>query len=348
MVKCAQVDGQADRELFHACKNDIKTLHCYGNGMNSEDIIECLRERREEINDAKCKALLFREAEIEAVDNQLDTVLVRACRQELETLCAKAPAKHKLKCLKNHRQSADMSGMCLEVVQRRIRETAHDVRLRPGIMHACKMEMKKHCQKELQQIRQQSIDDQRAVEGAVLYCLRGVITDRLRDDVDSVASEDLTQACINEVHALILESEIDMRVDIKFYDACKTSIHRHCGSTLTQGATHQTVDECIRAAYYARQIDDPKCRAEMERRTSEELSDIELDPELHHACAIDAQQYCRDVPSGRGRIITCLLMALNNPKARVADECRAKLMNRQRLWEVAHLDGHVSDRLKCV
>ena len=72
------------------------------------------------------------------------------------------------------------------------------------------------------------------------------------------------------------------------------------------------------------------------RRTSEELSDIDLDPILAEACALDREHYCREVPPGQGRVITCLLSALESQHALITDECRAKLKDRERLWNVAH------------
>jgi hypothetical protein len=72
--------------------------------------------------------------EVEMMDNSLDATLMRACRDELQTLCAKAPPERKLKCLRKNKKSPDMSGMCLEVVLQRTREAATDIRLQPGLL----------------------------------------------------------------------------------------------------------------------------------------------------------------------------------------------------------------------
>jgi hypothetical protein len=48
----------------------------------------------------RCRAVLFGIERDEANDNQLDTVLLRACKDEIDSLCAKAPLDKKLKCLR--------------------------------------------------------------------------------------------------------------------------------------------------------------------------------------------------------------------------------------------------------
>lgn len=40
-------------------------------------------------------------------------------------------------------------------------------------------------------------------------------------------------------------------------------------------------------------------------------------------------------------MISCLLSALNSPKALITDECRAKLKDRERLWQVANQEANV-------
>ena len=255
-----RVEAQANKALFHKCRTDIKSLQCYGNGMTSEDVVECLRKNKELIADRDCKAMIFGVQEAEMMDNQLDVNLVRACHDELETLCAKAPQERKLKCLRKHRKSPDMSSQCLEVVQQRMRESAHDIRLQPGLLQACRDDVKEHCPNENQQLTSNAANQQE-LEGTVLACLRRVITERTFGQVKN--RKMVSQNCINEVHRVILESEYDPQLDVPFYKACKSSIESLCSKTLVGGGNHDTVTECIKAAYYSHHLTDALCRKEV-------------------------------------------------------------------------------------
>jgi hypothetical protein len=66
-----------------------------------------------------------------------------------------------------------------------------------------------------------------------------------------------------QIHRVILESEYDPQLDVVFYRACKSSIERLCSKTLIHGGDHQTVSECIKAAYYSHHITDPACKSEV-------------------------------------------------------------------------------------
>ncbi len=66
-----------------------------------------------------------------------------------------------------------------------------------------------------------------------------------------------------QVHRVILESEYDPQLDVVFYRACKSSIEMLCSKTLIHGGDHQTVSECIKAAYYSHHITDKACKNEV-------------------------------------------------------------------------------------
>lgn len=44
---------EANKELTRACKNEIKRLGCYGRGMTTEGIVECLRQKGDQVMDKK-------------------------------------------------------------------------------------------------------------------------------------------------------------------------------------------------------------------------------------------------------------------------------------------------------
>lgn len=90
---------------------------------------------------------------------------------------------------------------------------------------------------------------------------------------------------------LIIDSELDERLDKPFYRSCKTEIGRLCGHAVMQsdadGQTHRNVLDCMKSNYYQYAVTVERCKEEMKRRTSEELSDIHFDPVLVEACDND-------------------------------------------------------------
>jgi Golgi apparatus protein 1 len=83
-------------------------------------------------------------------------------------------------------------------------------------------------------------------------------------------------------------------------------------------------------------ITDRNCAEQLARRTQESLVDIHLDPGLHEACSLDAQRLCANVQPGESRIIMCLVDALRNPQSPITSNCRSKLTERNKLWQIAH------------
>lgn len=78
-----------------------------------------------------------------------------------------------------------------------------------------------------------------------------------------------------------------------------------------------------------------ECRVEIVRQMREGRTDIQSDPVLYKACAVDVKRHCSDVPFGRGKVMKCLLEAHDSNRARFDRECLAHLTNRMKMWEVA-------------
>jgi len=60
--------------------------------------------------------------------------------------------------------------------------------------------------------------------------------------------------------------------------------------------------------------------------------DIQADPLLHRACAIDLVTYCKDVPSGDGRRLRCLLRFKERMAINLDPKCAEVLKSRTQLF----------------
>jgi len=75
-------------------------------------------------------------------------------------------------------------------------------------------------------------------------------------------------------------------------------IHLLCGDEEKENSDGQ-VEECLKTKFD--QLISKECKRHTALLISAAQVDIEADPSLHRACAIDLVTYCKDVPSGEGR-----------------------------------------------
>jgi Golgi apparatus protein 1 len=317
----------ADPTLMQKCDADIRKLNCQDQD-KFEDVIECLREGFDRISSPDCKALLFDREKIEAMDNSFDDELMKKCQFDLRKFCGgTTEGDTALKCLSNSKIVRALQPNCQKIVHERMKEQSRDDRLRPGLLKVCEDDAKQYCEKEYNKIRNRQYGEQQL--GAVISsCLRAQLA---RFNVP------ISTACKAELSFVILEAEFDIQLDPMLYKACKETIPLHCSNKIVkEGGRFETVLECLKADFYTNLIQDQECAKQLARITQEALVDIHLDPVLHEACSVDIARICRDVPPGQSRIITCLNDALEVPRIQMSDQCRTKLSERKKLWNVAH------------
>jgi Golgi apparatus protein 1 len=267
------------------------------------------------------------------------------CRSAIEKLCKDEDEDEIMDCLIEHRNDPALKKPCRKVVERRMLEQVTDIRLQPKLRHSCKHEIDTHCKHEMDKIkmRKASEDDN---TNTVVICLRKAFITK---------DQPLGAECYEEVKSIIMESELDPRLDPPFYQACKQDIKDNCPHEIISGLGHGQIVECMNAVFYntevggasppsseahhvadGKKIKSPQCIQEMERRTREEAMDIHIDTSLHEACSSDMARFCSDVPAGQSRIIACLFTHLSDPAQADAftPTCRGRLEERQRLWKI--------------
>ncbi|CAD5216477.1 unnamed protein product [Bursaphelenchus xylophilus] len=321
--------GDVDPVMMQACDADLSRYQCK-NKKNFEEVVQCLREHFDDLA-VQCKRFVFQRQEVEAADNSFDTELQRTCSFDINKYCRSQSDDKVLDCLSNTKIIRLLQKGCQKLVKERMLERFEDDRLNPGLLAACKDEAETHCPEEYRRLNspQRSQD---ALGPAIANCLRAKYS-QFNSKVH------LGPQCKDEVSKIILESEFDVTLDPQLYQACKGIINRHCSNTIiTKGGNFDSVLECLKADLYTNQISDRNCAAQLIRRTQESLVDIHMDPSLHEACSVDIQRICREVPPGQGRIITCLIDALDVPQTPMSSGCRTKLVERKKLWNMAHDD----------
>ena len=60
-------------------------------------------------------------------------------------------------------------------------------------------------------------------------------------------------------------------------------------------------EECLKDALLGSRIQTPACKVEVANMIEESQADIQVDPLLQQACALDLLNFCNDIPQGNGR-----------------------------------------------
>ncbi|VDK72684.1 unnamed protein product [Litomosoides sigmodontis] len=135
----------------------------------------------------------------------------------------------------------------------------------------------------------------------------------------------------------------DFRVVGPFVAVCRDTIQRlQCG-TLTPPSAHAKVRvphsqghtlECLISKIYQAQQKDPKvtlvvdeaCQHEIMRIAELQTEDFHLDRPLYFACRKDREKFCKNVQSGQGKVLECLLTHRTDPM--MEPECSKLLAER--------------------
>ncbi|XGW08842.1 hypothetical protein V3C99_011284 [Haemonchus contortus] len=320
--------ADADPKFAEKCAREIRQFKC-DQADSFEDTVECLRLNYENLG-PECKSMVFYREKIEAADNTMDDELQRKCKYDIGKFCPGQNGEHVLDCLTNTKIVRLLQKECKAVVQERMRESARDIRLRPGLLLACKTEAETYCMDELKKLKMPQYA-QKVLEGAVVGCLREKYRESAHNRID------LSAQCQAEITKAIVEAEFDPQLDPPLYHACQDTIRLHCSAAIIQhSGGFDTVLDCLKADFHKGAISDPDCNKQIARRVEETMIDIHLDPPLLEACSIDMQRLCRDVVPGHSRIIMCLMEAAESTNAQMSSSCRNMLADRNKLWMKAH------------
>ena len=129
------------------------------------------------------------------------------------------------------------------------------------------------------------------LEGVVIKCLSKQYSVPKR----------LSDKCAAEIKIIIEESAKDVRQDYVLYKACEKDIQSLCGEWVQADGedSRGRVEECLKSRL--KDIASGKCRREVADLLREAKVDIDVDPLLHTACALDLKRHCPDVQSGDGQ-----------------------------------------------
>jgi len=332
-----------DPALAKACRFDVTRL-CASTGRGQAQMLDCLKENQAKVS-PECYAKLKARTKVDVISPENDYSLMSKCASVIQKYCATENKQNILSCLRRNYNQETMPTMCRRVLSHRLMMLNSDARLNKGLIENCGADIDKHCRQHVlgdddksddddaddndESPKERNLDGNDDLEGAgetdremggeLIQCLREKYADK---------SETLSSQCVTELVDVIQTSKIDVKLDLKLYQACRSYLDQRC--------TGIESEDCLKLMYQKDEIRDDQCREQIKRIIREGQADIHVDRALAFACQADIFKYCNDIPIGSGKQLQCLI----NMGKSVTSQCQAMLSKRQELWKsISNVDG---------
>ena len=125
------------------------------------------------------------------------------------------------------------------------------------------------------------------MEGLVINCLKE----------NYITKKKLSQSCTEHLKDVLEQQALHFQLDPVLVNVCGKEVHHLCSNE--EKNNDGQVEECLKTNFD--QLVSKDCKRHIALLISAAQVDIQADPLLHRACAIDLVTYCKDVPSGDGR-----------------------------------------------
>lgn len=166
----------------------------------------------------------------------------------------------------------------------RMIEQNSNYRLNPGLQKNCKLDIKKFCFNHIVDTKPGN-----DMNEPVIKCLK-----------TAFKNSKLTDTCEKEMAEILHEQALDINLNPLLRAVCKDELETICRQD-DEEANDGDAEECLKTALLEKRIPTPACQNEVAAMIQESQADIQVDPPLQKACALDLLNFCSDVPQGNGR-----------------------------------------------
>jgi len=299
--------------VHQPCERDEKKF-CSAVKAGQGRILECLKSNRKKL-EASCHAAIFKVEKEEMADSSVDFPLRSTCKEQILRFC-KNDMSQALDCLKLHLNNIP-EVKCKTLVLERMAEQNLDIRFNPALRKACSADIPKFCLK----IWEKAPEDHE-LEGQVVNCLKE----------NYITKKRLSESCTVHLKEIVEQQALHFQLDPVLLDVCGKEIHLLCDNEVKENSDGQ-VEECLKTKFD--QLISKDCKRHTALLISAAHIDIQADPLLHRACAIDLVTYCKDVPSGEGRRLRCLMRFKDRTATKLDPKCVEVLNSRRQLFAQA-------------
>ncbi|XP_012286119.1 Golgi apparatus protein 1 [Orussus abietinus] len=306
---------QFDPVLQRSCVMDIEKF-CYNIEAGNAQVLECLTSHKRMLTDT-CHKQLFKRRKEEFQDNSSDFALLNTCRAMVRLFCHDVDHSQALECLKRYKDEPTFDDKCRDIVVKRMIEQNTDYRFNAALQNACSLDYNKHCKEVL--INEPK---DRELEGKVIECLRLKFREAK-----------LTIKCEHQLANILREAALNYRLNARLAEMCAREIETICRS---EEVDPGTVEECLKSEFNMGNKEmREQCRLEVVDLIDEARADINVDPFLERACAVDVSKYCSSIPQGAGRHIMCLQNVIKDDNKSLQPECKKMLTIRMEMFKNA-------------
>lgn len=130
-------------------------------------------------------------------------------------------------------------------------------------------------------------NDEKQVEDSVIKCLK-----------IQFKQMKLTESCEKEMAEILKQKALNIELNPLIQAVCKNELNTICKFDTDEWGK---VEECLKKSLLNKKIPTPECSVEVANMIEESHADIEVDPILQRACALDLLRYCGEVEQGHGR-----------------------------------------------
>ncbi|XP_015608654.1 Golgi apparatus protein 1 isoform X2 [Cephus cinctus] len=300
-----------DPTLQKLCATDVKQL-CFDVKPGRSQILECLASQKHKLSE-QCHTQLFKVRKQEFQDSSSDFALLEACRSMISLFCNYMDGASALSCLKVAKNRPSFDEKCKSMVVRRMIEQNTDYRFNVALQSACVTDIDRHCKEVL--MRESTVHE---LEGKVIKCLK-----------IKFRESKLTAKCELQMTSILKEAALNYHLNPLLATLCSTEVETICPA---EDMEPGDVEECLKAEFKrGNQEMKEECRLEVADLIEQRKVDINVDPLLQKACAIDVSKYCSDIPQGAGRHIKCLQNSLRS----LQPDCYKMLTARLEMFRLA-------------
>ncbi|ERL89133.1 hypothetical protein D910_06509, partial [Dendroctonus ponderosae] len=301
--------------LKAACRDDIRTYCANVVNVNGE-VLECLQSGNIELKPA-CHKEVFRIEKQEAYDNSVDYALLNMCAGPIEMFCSHVDKENVLECLRKHKDQKGFNKKCSAVLMHRILEQNSNSLLNPTLQENCHMDISKFCS-------HLPIPQGAKAKGVVISCLK-----------KQFKMSKLTDKCEKEIASILREQALNLNLNPLIRTLCKNELQIICKID-EYDDNSGNLEECLKDALINKKIQTPECNVEVANMIEESQADIQVDPLLQQACALDLLQYCSEIAQGNGRHVNCLKLMMDKKK-KLSTKCKNMLTKRFEMYKNAAL-----------
>ena len=302
-------------------------MHC-SSPEDKRNTFGCLKQNWDQIDDHRCRGLLFKRVQMEAIEG-INMALMSRCERMVQRYCASAPPYQMIDCLIDSlTENSDFDHECGVLVHRAQETKGKDIRLNPHLLMTCSSDLMKYCQKQMPDPFSTLMDPNSEVgQGHALGCLRRVFANETLN---------LEKPCHGAIRRFIKQSRSNYKQDFLLAKNCRREISEYCSHV-----PDDQVENCLKKSYYETfpQLPNPKrmsqqCILQIARLLGEARADVHTDSDLYNACADDIVKYCQ-VPPGKGRVMGCLLAYADSSDDLLTKHCKEMVEIRREMWSYA-------------